>query len=619
MNRPLDWLTPDITHALGWTLLHFLWEGAALALLLYMIFAFTRNARLRYNTALAVLILMAVFPVLTFFVLHAQPATSPEVAKLANGWNVLNSLQAVTNTTGKLVGSDSSSHPIDWTAWFVSAWFTGVLVFGVRAFGGWVLVERLRREKTQALTSTLQRRCVWLQRRLNLSKKIRYLQSSLLDSPAVIGWFRPVVLLPVTALTGLSAEQLEAVIAHELAHIKRLDCFVNLFQIVVETVLFYHPAIWWVSRAIRCERENCCDDTAVRICGNAGVYARALTLIESWRATPELALAANGGSLKSRVSRLIGVQTLTHSVPRAGLAAAGLVCAAGALLASTTFNVTLSHASDSVVLSEPILDSAPPAVSSFNTQVAEKPKTINVPVRETVIAAARRQPRSQSEAAPSSPPPQAAQPAPAQAPSSGSYLDEIRSAGFTNITVDDLIALKAQNVNPEYIRQTRAAGLNPTVHELISMKAVGVTPDYIRTVRSTWSDATVHDLIAMRAQGIEPGDAAQFRQLGLKDMSLHSLISLRAVGVTPEYIHEMQSAGFSNLTAHEYVSAKAVGVTPEYVRALHAAGFANLTMHECISAKAQGITPEFIQKVNDHGFHNLTMRQLVALKNADVF
>ncbi len=141
-------------------------------------------------------------------------------------------------------------------------------------------------------------------------------------------------------------QQLEAVIVHELAHIKRFDCFVNLFQIAVETLLFYHPAVWWVSRSIRTERENCCDDIAIAVCGNVGDYARALTLMETWRATPALVLAANSGSLRSRISRLLGLQTITRSVPGAGLAAIGLLCAAGAVLAGATFNRSFSYTAD---------------------------------------------------------------------------------------------------------------------------------------------------------------------------------------------------------------------------------------------------------------------------------
>jgi len=107
----------------------------------------------------------------------------------------------------------------------------------------------MRRRQSVPVDSKLREICVELQRRLGLTRAIRYAQCQWLEAPAVIGWFRPVVFLPLTALTGLSEAQLRAVIAHELAHIKRLDSFVNAFQVFVETLLFYHPAVWWLEQA----------------------------------------------------------------------------------------------------------------------------------------------------------------------------------------------------------------------------------------------------------------------------------------------------------------------------------------------------------------------------------
>ncbi len=135
----------------------------------------------------------------------------------------------------------------------------------------------------------------------------------------VIGWVRPVILLPASALTGLTPQQLEAIIAHELAHIRRHDYLINMLQALVETLLFYHPAVWWVSRRIRQEREHCCDDLAVAVCGDAFAYARALLEMERLRAAgPQLAVAANGGLLMNRIQRLIGAQP-QHTNRFAGL------------------------------------------------------------------------------------------------------------------------------------------------------------------------------------------------------------------------------------------------------------------------------------------------------------
>ena len=128
--------------------------------------------------------------------------------------------------------------------------------------------------------------CEGLQRRMGLTRAIRYCESLRLDAPAVAGWIRPVVLLPVSALSGLTAAQLEAVIAHELAHIRRYDTLVNLFQVGVETLLFYHPAVWWLGSRVRAEREHCCDDAAVALCGSPVTYAHALTRMAESKSAP---------------------------------------------------------------------------------------------------------------------------------------------------------------------------------------------------------------------------------------------------------------------------------------------------------------------------------------------
>jgi hypothetical protein len=123
----------------------------------------------------------------------------------------------------------------------------------------------------------------------------------------VVGWLRPVILVPAATIAGLTPEQLEAVLAHELAHIRRYDYVVNAAQVLIETLLFYHPAVWWVSARIRRERELCCDDLAVGCCGDAVCYARALTRLERLRLdSPSLAVGSTSGPLGYRIRRLLG-------------------------------------------------------------------------------------------------------------------------------------------------------------------------------------------------------------------------------------------------------------------------------------------------------------------------
>ncbi len=229
--------------------------------------------------------------------------------------------------------------------WLVLVWLACALALSLRLAGGWLLTERLRREPATPLAPDWRNTLARLARQLRVSRTVRLCESAFVEAPTVIGWLRPVILVPACALVNLSAPQLEAILAHELAHIRRHDYLVNLLQSVVETALFYHPAVWWLSRRVRAEREHACDDLAVAVTGDVLVYAHALTTLETLRlqgsqATASIvAVAADGGSLMQRIQRLLKVQPAARS--RSSLVAGCAVvifALAGIIAGAQTFN-----------------------------------------------------------------------------------------------------------------------------------------------------------------------------------------------------------------------------------------------------------------------------------------
>jgi VWFA-related protein len=272
---------------LGWTLLHFLWQGTAIAVVYAVIRRLSGrslSAPGRYALACLALTAMAVTPPITFLLIP-QGGNLPTMRAIQ--WNI----------------------PASAWQWmlpgFVAVWATGVLMFSIRFFGGWQFTRRLRSASYRA-PAEWQRTLEEIAASVMTSRPVCLVVSSLVEVPMVIGWLRPAILVPVGALTGLPPEQITALLAHELAHIRRHDYIANVAQTVIEAVLFYHPAVWWVSERIRAERELCCDDVAVAASGDALTYARALAQLESVQ-PPRMktALAANGGSLLNRVRRLI--------------------------------------------------------------------------------------------------------------------------------------------------------------------------------------------------------------------------------------------------------------------------------------------------------------------------
>ncbi|MGI9107646.1 MAG: M56 family metallopeptidase [Pyrinomonadaceae bacterium] len=332
-------LANSVFQSLGWTLLHFIWEGTLIALLYAGASLLLRRAtaHVRYMVACAALFLMLTLPAGTFFLLNsstsavaangrapvslAEPDTSPR-AIAGNLSEPARFPMPMLNLPDEALASASWQRWAEerFTSalpWLVLAWFAGALALMLRLAGGWVLTERLRREPATPLARGWRETLARLSRQLRVSRPVRLCQSALVEVPTVIGWLRPVILVPASALTGLSAPQLEALLAHELAHIRRHDYLVNVLQTVIEIVLFYHPAVWWLSRRVRVEREHACDDLAVEATGDVLVYARALTALETLRQQQQqqhgnartLALAANGGSLMQRIQRLLKPET----------------------------------------------------------------------------------------------------------------------------------------------------------------------------------------------------------------------------------------------------------------------------------------------------------------------
>ncbi len=306
-----------LDQAIGITLLHSLWEGAVIALALAVVLGLVRSSRVRYAAGLvAMLALLAGFGV-TFYRLMPRHRGGP----------------AVVRTLPTAVSSSSGDGPAasirTWDAaellpWLAPLWIAGVLLFQLRCLASWMAAARLRRVGVCGAPVEWFERLDALRARLRMTKTVVLLESCFAEVPVVIGHLRPVILVPVGLLAGLPIGQVEAILLHELAHIRRGDYLVNLMQTVVEGLLFYHPAVWWISATIRGERENCCDDLVVATSGDAHEYATALTALAENRWTMrEPVLAATGGNLVKRVRRLLaapeGPRTAIVPVVSAGI------------------------------------------------------------------------------------------------------------------------------------------------------------------------------------------------------------------------------------------------------------------------------------------------------------
>jgi beta-lactamase regulating signal transducer with metallopeptidase domain len=629
MTSFANWMPANVLQSLGWALVHFLWQGVALAAILSVAMAVSRSARTRYALAVGALILMVAAPLGTFFLelrAESEAAIPPNASGAmitgdghATPLNVTtpNAARTAFTSINQKIGASNLSLPPGILFLLVEAWFAGVIFFSLRYAGGMVLIERLRRNDAKPVSAMLLEKCKALQVSLGLDRVIRYCECYRIDAPAVIGWFRPVVLLPAAVLTGLTEEQLTAVIAHELAHIQRLDSFVNLFQVAAETLLFYHPAIWWVNKRIRAERENCCDDSAISVCGDALEYARALTLMAERRAAPSLAMALNRSPLEARVMRLLGIGNLRGGIRTAGFAAS-FVCLAGAVFAGNAFlnnvGTSLGPADAGTVSLSATEKTTAVTEASVKTLAASAARSIVHSAVQTVMHSEWVAAVAQTQAAASSN--GANQEAAAQETSNAtqsakeSYIESMKAAGLQNLDVDDIVALKIQGVTADYVHAMVALNLKVDADTLVGMKVQGITAEYVNSIRDMGLQVDADGLIALKVQGITQDYVREMRAAGL-DGDADAFIAMKVQSITPEYLKAIRDMGWKP-SADDAIALKVQGITPEYVREMRVGGLDG-DMDEFIAMKVQGITPQYAKDMRDLGLKPST-DELVAMR-----
>ena len=398
-------------NALGWALLHFIWQGAVVALvlagLLFVLKGYT--ARIRYGLALSAMLFMPIiFAITTWKIWSASQEvraySQPVSPAIPSASSLVTPLQVERNensTAGTEIVSQPATHlntsaitesphfsvrSKQWVInqiesllpWIVSLWLVGLLALSSRLTIGLRHVQRLKSKDVVPVTAQLQAHLVDLCERMRISRSVHLLESALIQVPTTIGSLRPVVLLPASALTGLTPSQLEMIMAHELAHIRRHDYLFNLIQTVIEILFFYHPTVWWIGNRVRVERENCCDDLAVAVCGDPLTYAHALTKMEQLRGvSPQLAMAANNGSLLHRIRRLVNPLSLQSDRPARWMG--GVIAITAVVTVSITiscFNVSTTVADEPMPVMEPMppMPPMPPMGVHFNNIIDGKAK-----------------------------------------------------------------------------------------------------------------------------------------------------------------------------------------------------------------------------------------------------
>lgn len=631
--------------ALGWTLIHFCWQAAAIAFVYKLADLAMAKGRTqaRYVLALTALLGMLAASIGT---LAYEESTHRQAAAFSANGNAgarpilqiiprplaVIDMPAAPRETAKLLAGDVMPY-LDFF------WLVGVFCLSARTIGGWWLIRRLRHSALQKAPHTLRIGLDRIRLQMGIPRFVDLRISNRIAGPLTVGVIRPLILLPITALTSLSPEQLEVVLAHELGHIRRADYFWNILQTMVETLFFFHPAVWWISHRLREQRELCCDDIAVETCHDPAVYATALLHLEEQRKTHlHLAMALDGNqsrvSLRARILRILGDP---EEQPRdlKPLSLAGMAILLGLFIcplpqvfasfkAAPKVSASIIHAVEHKVRPHAALKASQTPGSAAVPGPAPAASTlIATSGGKTIEVAEQTAPQPESTG-------------------KSDYIDRMRAAGY-NVDLDKYIAMKVQDITPEYAEQmTKATGERPSADDLIALKVQDVTPDYIARMRAAGYSGDMHKIIAMKVQDITPeyadgmakatGERPNVDQLiALKvqdvtpeymsrmhaagyDGNLNKIIAMKVQDVTPEYADAMAKVGFGKPSLDDLIALKVQGVTPDYAAKLHADGIEASSFHDLISYRIFNVTPEFVAGMKDAGFGSIPTKKLLALR-----
>lgn len=427
--------------------------------------------------------------------------------------------------------------------------------------------------------------------------------------PVAVGWFDAMVLIPRHLIDELDPSDLDRIVLHEIAHLRRGDSFVNALQQAGSALFFFSPGLAWLCRQLDIEREVACDDWVVERGAEAAPYASCLLRLAERTPWPHKALAAPGAFI-TRKSMSIRIERILHKTrnvrlrPAPGPLAAAFVTVAGIAAAGFWLSPSIAYplqpetsATKVRVASKVYVRQSPHVrvreVNTATTRVTNAgPQQLRaqpeVKVRELPKHKAIAKPKAQNHATPlplSTPFTVAAATA---APSSGDdYIQSMRRTFGRDLSVEELIQLKSIGVTPDLVQQLRQAGFTDvSPRQAVEARAMGLTPARIDELHATWGP-----------------------QLRFEDM-----ITLTAMRIDRAYANGMESAGLHGLRPQQLVELKSVGVTADYIRQADAMGFGTLNAHQLVEMKSLGIDGAYVQRVRDHGFKDLTLQQLVQLK-----
>jgi beta-lactamase regulating signal transducer with metallopeptidase domain len=463
-------------------------------------------------------------------------------------------------------GAGATAGAVPWEMLPIALYLVGLCVCLARLIANRRIVQRAAHHATELTDPEWNRLLLSCSRLMNVTHRVRLVRSREYTVPMAFGTRRPTILIPAVADTW-DEHRRAAVLLHELAHIARHDCLIQLLVSTACALYWVHPGVWWVARRLRVERELACDDLVLNTGTGPRDYAGhllELAFLSSGGRAPALAVAmARPGKLEGRLLAILDPQRHRAAMPlRNRLAWIGTAASVLVAIAATTLAA--------VPADNQIRDSSPTASPQVQSSGDAVPPTL---ARE--LAAEGLKDLSDADVMRAR-----------DHGITGRYISALRAAGYSGLKLEDLIAARVHGVSAEYVRELAALG-----HAGLSLE----------------------DIISARRHGVSPEFVSAVQILGYR-LTLDELMRARNHGVSPEYIGELRSLDYRNLSLEELIDARNHGVSPGYVRALRDLGYA-LPLDDLIKARSNGLTPEYLGKLQTVGYSGRNIDEIIRLKN----
>lgn len=536
---------------------------------------------------------------------------------------------------------DATTNPVasfwegfDWRVALLLAWIAGALAVMGRLVAGTARVWLLTR-RAQGVESSWVMLARTLATRLRLRRRVRIFKTDRISMPMTWGLMRSAVLLPKEA-DQWTMECRWIVMAHELTHVKRRDCLMQTLAQLACALYWFNPLVWFAAWRLRVERELACDDHVLEAGAKASDYASHLVEIASSFGVANygspVAVGMACSHLESRVRSILDPNARRRGVNGLKVALAAVTAAvltAPLAMLQPWSGAEASGRMGSASVNTIKLSKLPFVANLFQQDQAGRDKgreseDLNKQVGDggglgqgQGQGAGQGQGQGQGKSGELTVEQLIEMKAVGVTPE---YIESIRRLGYSELTAKQAVELRSLGIDEEFVKQARGwTNGNPSIEELVELKSIGMSADFINGMKQAgYNNLTIEKLVEMKAVGVNPEFVESMRRAGFDKLTPDELTELKSMGVNEAFVKEAQGWGFGKLSKDDLIEIKSMGISPEYARSMKALGFDNLSLQQLVEVKSVGVNAEFIKEMRELGFDKLTLQQLVEMKAVGV-